>query len=280
MKHKALFEDTILDSGELIKRAARGAIYNMGRIIAVFTLLITVAVTFTNITLSYELTEELISSVLLLLTSSYIIYFSLVDAGEKYGMESEEYCGAAKAYCTARSKIRGDMIEDLRAFCTEYAEREMNFRKKAALLSAALSEEELLRYNSGERFSGRIRHTLAKISGIKPMILTPTLLLGSERSSTRSELESPEKRKFPMLVLKLIPSTLCMLVTLSVILTAKEEMTSADILNGILKLSALPLVGFRGYASGYSYAKHSLADWLKTKTDILESFINKKEEKK
>ena len=112
------------------------------------------------------------------------------------------------------------------------------------------------------------------------MILTPTLLLGSERSSTRSELESPEKRKFPMLVLKLIPSTLCMLVTLSVILTAKEEMTSADILNGILKLSALPLIGFRGYASGYSYAKHSLTDWLKTKTDILESFINKKEEKK
>jgi len=279
MKSAGLFEDALLDSGEIMKRAARGAIYNMGKIIAIFTLLITVAVTFTDISFSYELTEELISSVLLLLTSSYIIYFSLVDAGEKYGMESEEYRRAAKDYGNIRAQIRGDMIEDLRGFCAEYAENEMKFRKKAALLSAALSEEELLRYNSGERFCGRIRRTLAKISSIKPMILTPALLLGTERASTRSELESPERRKLPMLVIKLIPSTVCMLVTLSVMLTAKDEMTSADVLNGILKLSALPLIGFRGYASGYSYAKHSLADWLKTKTDILESFINKKEEK-
>ena len=111
MKSAGLFEDALLDSGEIMKRAVRGAIYNMGKIIAIFTLLITVAVTFTDISFSYELTEELISSVLLLLTSSYIIYFSLVDAGEKYGMESEEYRRAAKDYGNIRAQIRGDMIE-------------------------------------------------------------------------------------------------------------------------------------------------------------------------
>ena len=91
-----------------------------------------------------------------------------------------------------------------------------------------------------------------------------------------SELENPESRKLVSLFLRLIPSALCTLITVSVILTAKDGLTVTDVLNGILKLSALPVAAFRGYSQGYTYAKHSLSLWLDTKSGILEGYLNKR----
>ena len=70
-----------------------------------------------------------------------------------------------------------------------------------------------------------------------------------------------------------------MAVTVSVMLTAKEGLTGADVLNGILKLSALPMIGFKGYSQGYSYAKHTLTLWTETKANILEAFLQESETK-
>jgi hypothetical protein len=64
-----------------------------------------------------------------------------------------------------------------------------------------------------------------------------------------------------------------MSITVSVMLSAKDGMTASDILNGILKLSALPVIGFRGFCAGYSYSKHTLSLWLETKAGILEAFF-------
>ena len=85
------FEDTILDSGELTKKAGRALIGNMGKLIALFVALIMLAVTFTDIKFTGILTGGFTSSLLLLITASYIIYFSLEDAGEKCGLETDEY---------------------------------------------------------------------------------------------------------------------------------------------------------------------------------------------
>ena len=65
-----------------------------------------------------------------------------------------------------------------------------------------------------------------------------------------------------------------MMITLSVMLSAKEGLTATDVLNGLLKLSALPLIGFKGYSAGYSYVKHNISLFLETKANILESFLN------
>lgn len=274
MKNLTEFELGLLDSSENVKRVGLAALENMGKLIAATVAIIMIAVTFTDISFSAFSLKEMASSLLLLLTSSYIIYFSLEDAGEKFGESTEEYKNAKARYDELRGKIKGEDMEALRSFLCEYSEKELAFRRKGALMAEGLSEEELNIYIKDKKSADRKNSKkLRRICLIKPVILTPKTLLCRERWQRRSELENPERKKILSLFLKLIPSTLCMTVTVSVMLTAKDGLSATDILNGILKLSSLPMAAFRGYSAGYVYSKNSLSLWLETKANILESFI-------
>lgn len=271
------FHDGLLDSEKMMKRAGQLILGNMGKLIALIAALIMLAVTFTDITFTGIFTESFTSELLLLLTSAYVIYFSLEDSGEKYGMETDEYKSACERYDLLRKKITGDKIESLRDYCSRYSEKELEFRRKNALISHGLTDADLEDYLTGNLRDKKRSRILRKISNIKPIPLSPKTLMQRERFNTRSELENPEKRKIPILLMKLIPSTLCMAVTVSVMLTAKEGLTAADVLNGILKLSALPMIGFKGYSAGYSYSKHTLSLWTETKANVIESFLSEAE---
>ena len=80
------------------------------------------------------------------------------------------------------------------------------------------------------------------------------------------------------MILKLIPTTVCMTVTVSVALTAKDNMSLAAVFDGIFKLASLPIIGLRGYASGYFYSRFSLPVWLDTKSRLLDAFIKQSEQ--
>ena len=274
MKSFREFDDMLLDSSELIKKASKTIICNMGKIIAIFVFLIMLAVTFTDVSFLGIFTESFASSLLLLITSSYIIYFSLEDAGENYGEETAEFKKANSRYTALRERISGSDIDYLREFCEEYSKRDLEYRKKSLLLSYGISEKEVEAYEICNISDKKVIRILKKRNRLRAVPLTPRILLSREASSRRSELENPEKRKIPILILKLIPSTVCMMITLSVMLSAKDGLTATDVLNGLLKLSALPLIGFKGYSAGYSYVKHNISLFLETKANILESFLN------
>ncbi len=276
MKNFGEIEEKILDSDEIIKNFSKGTINNMGKLIALIVAAVTVAVTFTDISFLGFFTEDFLGSLLLLMTSAYIIYFSLADAGEKSGSDTEEYRKAKEHYDTVRAKIKGEDIESLRLFCEGYTEKEAKSRRNSLLFSNGLSVNMFEEYKNGKKFNKKTEKVLKKADGIKPVPLGVKTLLCRERNIGRSELEDPDKRKIPMLIIKIIPSTICMTVTVSVMLSTKDGMTASDVLNSILKLSALPLIGFKGYSAGYSYAKHSLSLWMETKTNILEAFLASK----
>ncbi len=277
MKNFEELEEKILDSDEIIKKFNRGAVNNMGKIIALAVAAVTIAVTFTEISFSGFLTQHFLGSLLLLMTSAYIIYFSLADSGEKSGYETEEYKKAKEDYNSIRCEISGDDIEPLRSFCERYTEKEAQSRRKSLIFSHGLTDAMFEEYKNGKTFNKKTEKIFKKANKIKPIPLGVKTLLCRERSGVKSELEDPDKRKIPMLILKIIPSTICMTVTVSVMLSTKDGMTASDILNSILKLSALPLIGFRGYSAGYSYAKHTLSLWMETKTNILEAYLCEKE---
>ena len=274
MKSFREFDDILLDSSELIKKASKTIICNMGKIIAIFVFFVMLAVTFTDVSFLGFFTENFASSLLLLITSSYIIYFSLEDAGENYGKDTHEFQKSNSRYIELREKINGSDIDRLREFCSDYSKKDLEYRRKSLLLSRGLSMDDIAKYKSGEYSDKKGKRVFKKYDRLKAVLLTPRILLSGVVSSRRSELEDPEKRKIPMLILKLIPSTICMMITLSVMLSAKEGLTATDVLNGLLKLSALPLIGFKGYSAGYSYVKHNISLFLETKANILESFLN------
>ena len=275
MKRFSDFEDSLLDSKERARRIGSALINNLGKIIAAFVCLLMLAVTFAEVTFIGFLSEKFVTSVLLLLCSAYIIYFSLEDAGEKSGERTEEYEKAYERYSALRARISGDEIEELRTFAKDYSTREFEARKDTALCARGLSREDLERYLSEGRCEKKSKRHLKRIARMRTFNITVRDLLSAEKVSHRSELESPEERKLLYLLVKLIPSTVCMFFTLSVIVTAKEGLTPSDVLNGILKLSPLPLIGFKGYSAGYSYSKHSRSAWLRTKSDVIECFFSR-----
>ena len=91
-----------------------------------------------------------------------------------------------------------------------------------------------------------------------------------------SELENPEIKKLYTALRILIPSTACMIFTISVILTVKGELSTSVIIDGILKLSALPIIGFRAYSAGYNYARNEKSLWLQTRARLLSAFTKQK----
>ena len=278
MKSYTDIETGLLDASEGMKRTITALLCNAGRAIAIITATVTALAMFTDVSFQGIAGESFFSSLALLLTSAYIIYFSLEDAGEKLGERSHEYATAKERFDGVLAKIGGEDVEPMRAFCADYAARELEFRRKALMLSYGISRSMIEEYEKGELKDKRAKKGIRKLCSLRAAPLSPTMLLSTGKRQSREELRSPEGRRLPWLVVKLIPSTLCMTLTVSVMLTAKAGMTAADAINALLKLSSLPIIGFRGYSAGYSYVKNELSSWVGTKASILESYVKERDE--
>ena len=277
MKETSEFDRELLEISGTLKGSYLFFINNAGKAIALITLAVAAVLIFADIGFTDVKSAAFTTMLVAMLASSYIIYFSLEDSGEKLGEQSEEYTEALAKYKTARSKISAEDINDLRAFCLKYSADELEYRRKNFIAEAGYSKEEYEEYKRGERKKLRERYYFSRAERMKAISLTPSLLLSGGGISTLSELENPEKRKLLYSFFNLLPSTLCMIFTVSVILTARGDLTASTIIDGLVKLSALPVIGFRGYSAGYSFVKDKRSVWIETKARLLEAFSDKEE---
>ena len=268
---------SLLDGGEGLKRSLSFIANNLSRLIALITFIFATLIIFTDVKIG-DITEKSFGALLLLLIiASYVIYFSMEDAGEKLGEESEEYKTARLEYLERLNKIRTEEISSLRIFLKRYSENELEYRRESLLLSNGFSKEEYEAYLNGEKVNRRARRVFKRVRGQRAVALSPATLLRKERVRIKNELKNPEGMKIPLMLLKLIPSTLCMAFTVSVVLSFKESLDLVSVLDGLLKLSSLPIIGFKGYAHGYNYVRKSLSEWLDTKSGLIDAFLREKE---
>ncbi len=267
--------DELLREGDaLFKNSIASLLSNLGKTVAAITLIITCIVTFTDITIGGISAKDYFSMLSVLVMSAYIIYFSLLDVGEKKGEDSEEYRSAKERYSATRVKICGYMLPKLRAFCEEYSRCELEYRKRYRLLSYGLAPEDK---NAPEGIDRRRGKIFKRIERMRLYPITARVLLSCERKSDKGEFSNPERGRFFRSFLKLLPSVICMCITVSVVLSVKDGMSAADVINSILKLSALPIIGIRGYTAGIFYSSVTKSAWLETKNRILESFLQENE---
>ena len=270
------FDDTLLETGRVIDRGFREIGENMSKAVAIITAIIAAVLTFAEIALPEVATAELTTELFVMLISSYIIYFSLEDAGEARGRRSEEYAKSSAEYKAERAKIHGEDINDLRDFCLRYTKDELEYRRRELLLCEGVTPDEYLAYKSGECHDKRIIAASSRADKLKPIRLTAEMLMEGERIGASKTIGSPEGAKIIKLLLGLVPTTVCMLLTVSLMITAKADMTLFDIIASLMKLLTLPIVALRGYAEGLSYSTGPLLSWIKTKTELLKAFIEKK----
>ena len=266
---------------ELDSLMSRGGAYllaNAGKAITLITILVMVLVTFTDVSFIGIGSERFTTTLFMLLVSSYLIYFAMEDAGETLGEDTEEYKVACDRYEKARSAVPAGDVLPLRRFCIEYSNAELEYRRLSHLAEAGYSDEEYKDYLGGKKFPRRAAKVFRRAAAMRSCLLTPSLLLSGEYGKKGKELTPPTRSKAIAAVIKLLPSSICMLFTASLVLTAKSGLSASMIIEGVLKLSALPLVGIKGYAQGFSYARTSRAEWMRARASILEDFIEKKKE--
>lgn len=263
----------LLELGGAIRRGYTSVIANAGKIIAVITLAMAIIVTFTDIAFSNLGGQDFTTTLAVMLASAYLMYFSLEDSGEKEGEESEEYRAAIAKYLEMREKITPSDVDSLRDFCLDYARRELKYRQLTQLVEAGYSEGDLSAYKAGKKYPGRAVRAFKKVERMKSVKLTPTMLLSRAHSGTKSELCDPAYKKILASLTSLIPSTICMVFTVSVILTAKENLTPSAIIDGIVKLCALPIIGFKGTLDGYRFSREDKSAWLETKARLLQTYL-------
>ena len=250
---------------------------NSGKIIATITLVVSALVTFTEISFSAAFTESFTCQMLIMLLSSYLMYFSMEETGERGGEATDSYKNALLRYEGLCAKVSSSEITRLREFLRSYAENDQRYRRQICLMRYGTSYEEYERMKASEHPTKRERRIIKQVDGIRPVRLLPHSLLNNERGSNRSELSSPEGHKLFHMIMRLIPTTVCTAFTVSVMLTAKDELSVSGIIEGILKISALPIIGFKGYIAGYKYSRGVKRAYLDTKSRIIEEFISEKE---
>ena len=271
MKEK--FDPSILDVGTVIKKGYGVFVNNVGKATAIITLLVVALVLFTDIGFSDFGTKSFTSTLLVMLMASYLMYFSGENAGERLGEECEEFLNAKKHHRELCNSVKGEMIPALRSFCTEYTKEELKYRRARLLFFFGYSEQEYENYKKGAPLSKKARRAFKKADKIRPISITPKTLLSEERGKSESDLANPGYTRIPKMLLSLLPTTLGMLLTVSVMLTTKENLDGAAIIDGIFKLASLPIIGLRGLAEGYSYVKERLTVWTDSRTRLLERFL-------
>lgn len=270
------FDITLLSSGALIKKGYSSVIANVGKTVAVITLVIATLLSFTEIGFSDAGAESFTSTLIMMLIASYVIYFSLVDAGERLGRDGEDYKNAVKAYEDKRRHVSGEDIIKLRKFCFDYQSEELEYRKSSLLLSLGYTKEEYEEFQNGSYPSRSVKRKFKKIERLKRASVTATDLLNKSGVKSGSDLKRPGMEKLIYLMYRLIPSTVCTFFTASMMISAKEGLTFSSIMESILKLSTLPIIGLKGYTAGYEYTVGSELTWINVKTDLLDAFIKQR----
>lgn len=264
----------LVNTGSLVKKGYSYIVANVGKTVALITLAVTALVSFTEISFSGINTASFTSTLIMMLIASYVMYFSLEDAGERLGRESEEYKTAAEKHRELNEIIKGCDIAELRNFCLEYRNAELEYRRDNLLFSLGYTKDEFEAYKNGAKMSKKACKALGRVEKIKSAELDAPTLISSE-GQKKSELINPESTRLFGMITKLIPSSVCMLFTVSVMISVKDNMTAAGVIEAILKLSTLPVIGLKGYSGGYQYVMNSEIAWLKTKSRLLDTFLKR-----
>ena len=246
----------------------------LGKLVAGICAAIATLVTFTDITFSGLSARDMTTVLAVLLGSAYAIYFSLEESGERRGEETEEFRTAFSQHRKLCFTLTPEMIPKLRDFLAEYTINEAISRRRTLLLRSGYTEDDYNAYRAGNDLGKTARRVMRRAARIKAAQISIGDILSSYgKPKNRGELYNPEIRARLKMLLNLIPTTLCMVVTVSVMMNFKESLGPAEIFEGLMKLSALPIIGARGYIGGYLYAKDVRVRWLETKSRLLEAFL-------
>ncbi len=244
---------------------------HIGLWVAALSLLVAALVTFTEISLLSLSLQSLTLTVAVYAAVTVVMYISLEEEGELAGRTESAYKEAENALTATAARITAVHYAPLEAFCRLYTKEELAERRARLLLTYGISDE------AQQELPAAVQRRICRL---RPLQLNASMLLGKPAKAADSPLCDPDRRRRTRLLTRLTPSLLCMTFGIGIAIGARDALTVSAILEGIFKLSALLIVGLRGYVQGYLFVSEAEIPFIRAKTRLLERFLCETSEEK
>lgn len=279
-------EEGVIAEEKIKKKLKRGFLSYAGIFVGAFLMFAVVVIVTTDIRLtSFEETAALGLDFFLLLFCSYSMYINCSDSGMRAGLASSMYAEAQEEYESLKSSITERNIQArLPEFCRHYIDEELKCARMELLSAFGISYEsyigEYLPLGKSEidgrtELSEAQREAVKKAGGIKPVKLTPEMIMKRGRGSTRRAPLGikPETKRYVNFGRKFVTTFLVALLMSAVVLDVVVEPTWIIFATCMLKLLTVVMNGFGGYKFGYENIVFDTVNYINDQTDLMRQAV-------
>ncbi len=235
---------------------------HIGFWIAVLALLIAALATFTDLSLLSLSAEAMTLKLGIYAVATAVIFLSLAEEGECAGRAESAFTEAQRELKEAVAAVTPHHYGALEDFCRAYTAEELSRRRALLLLTYGARDEAALRPAQLRRYRR-----------LRPLPVRAAMLLGKGADAEGTPLWQPARQRRRRLFARLAPSLLCTAFGIGVAVSVRDSLTTSAVLEGILKLSALLIIGLRGYTQGYLFVSEAEIPFLRAKTRLLAQFL-------
>lgn len=222
----------------------------------------------------------------LLLVCTFSFYSLCNDAGVKYGLIAQVFINAKKRFQDLKNKILdGLRYTRLNEFCVQYVSEDLKNTRLQYLSVAGISYDTYLDQYSKmtdedidklEGFSNLQRHAIKKANNVRPIKLTPKMLMqnGSDTHSRSPLPMSPKTKRrltFGFTATKLLIFSLTFtVISFEVVSNPSWAMFVAV----CAKLMSVLINGYGGYKDGYNNIAVDTTEYFDCQSDLIEQAIH------
>lgn len=276
------FEQAVVSEHNQKKKVAKSLLNNAGIFVGVFLIFAVIVIVTTDIRItSFEEIAALGLDFFLLLFCSYSMYVNASDSGMRHGLQSELYTDSLDRFTTKKKGIIDAQRQTrLHEFCRYYIDDELKNARMSVLAVVGFSYKEYRKkwlgldeetIENDPKLSKVQKTALIKANAIKPVKLTPEMIMKRGRgSSRRAPLGTkPETKKSINFGVKFGSTFLISLVMSIIVLDMVVEPTWVIFASCMLKLLAVVMNGFTGYKFGYENIVFDTVNYMDDQTDLM-----------
>ena len=194
IKEKPSVADAMASMDEFKKKTVRTILNNSGTLISLFIIIVVGVVMTTEI--RFDSAADVASLGLdffVMLFCSYGMYINLAGSGTKQGLATKIYIEVCARYEELKAKLSSEGAQGkLSAFCEDYVQKELISTRTTILVSVGIDYNTYIEKYIGkdvpeikEALTEAQRKAIRQANRVKPIKLTPDMIIKRERGSNR-----------------------------------------------------------------------------------------------
>lgn len=284
IKEKPSVADAMASMDEFKKKTVRTILNNSGTLISLFIIIVVGVVMTTEI--RFDSAADVASLGLdffVMLFCSYGMYINLAGSGTKQGLATKIYIEVCARYEELKAKLSSEGAQGkLSAFCEDYVQKELISTRTTILVSVGIDYNTYIEKYIGkdvpeikEALTEAQRKAIRQANRVKPIKLTPDMIIKRERGSNRrSPLGfSPQAKKAFAFSGKFTTTALTSVLTVWIVLDVIVDPGWNVAVLALMRILAVVVNGFSGYQFGYDNVTVDRVNYMNDQCDLMDQAL-------